>query len=120
MLEFLNSPPGEPMASAQPHPGLYLIVDFDWPAPVTSETADKARHLHTVLQGQLWIREVVAASGGVGGGPRSTWVFWLENYSALDRLLHDPSDEISKAYDNFFSAMPLVVDKVRDQVLFSK
>jgi hypothetical protein len=108
------------MTSEQIHPGLYLIVDFDWPEPLPSEAADKARHLHKVVQGQSWIREVVAASGGVGGGPRSTWIFWLENYPALDRLLHDPSDEISKAYIDFFSAMPLVVDKVRDQVVFRK
>lgn len=106
------------MTSEGSHPGLYLIVDFDWPEPLLPEAADKARHLHKVVQGQSWIREVVAASGGVGGGPRSTWIFWLENYAALDRLLHNPADEISKAYNNFFSAMPVVLDKVRDQVLF--
>lgn len=100
------------------HPGLYLIVDFDWPETITADTAQKARRLHEAVQSQSWILEVVAASGGVGGGPRSTWIFWLENYAALDRLLHNPSDEISKAYNDFFSAMPLVVDKVRDQVVF--
>lgn len=106
------------MTSEQTYPGLYLIVDFDWPELLLPEAADKARRLHKTVQGQSWIREVVAASGGVGGGPRSTWIFWLENYAALDRLLHDPSDEISKAYNDFFSAMPVIVDKVRDQVVF--
>jgi hypothetical protein len=106
------------MTSEGTQPGLYLIVDFDWPEPILTEAIDKARHLHKVLQGQSWIRETVAASGGVGGGPRSTWIFWLENYAALDRLLHHPVDEISKAYNDFFSAMPVVLDKVRDQVLF--
>ena len=104
--------------SENPHPGLYLMVEFDWPEPVTAEVAKKARHLHDVVQGRTWIRESVAASGGVGAGPRSLWIFWLENYAALDRLLHDSSDEVSQAYMECFSAMPVVVDKIRDEVVF--
>ncbi len=100
------------------HPGLYLIVDFDWPETVAAETVQKARRLHGAVQDQSWIREVVAASNGIGAGPRSTWIFWLENYAALDRLLHDSSNEISTAYVDFFSAMPNVVDKIREQVIF--
>jgi hypothetical protein len=104
--------------SEQKHQGIYLIVDFDWPSPFDAEDGKKARHLHDVLQNQTWIRENAAGSGGLGGGPSSIWVFWLENYAALDRLLHDKSDEVSKAYVEFFSAMPKVTEKIREEVHF--
>jgi hypothetical protein len=104
--------------SEQKHPGIYLIVEFDWPSPFNAEDGKKARHLHDVLQNQTWIRETVAGSGGLGEGPSSIWVFWLENYAALDRLLHDNSDEVSQAYMNFFSGMPKVADKIREEVVF--
>jgi hypothetical protein len=95
-----------------------LIVEFDWPNPVEKEVAQKAAHLHTVLQGQSWIQEVVAASGGLGGEHGSLWIFRLENYAALDRLFHDRSDEISQAYMGFFSKMSQVKDKIREEVIF--
>ena len=98
--------------------GIYLIVEFDWPNPLEKEVAQKAAHLHKVLQGQSWIREVVAASGGLGGEQGSLWIFRLENYAALDRLFHDQSDEISQAYMGFFSKMPHVKDKIREEVIF--
>ena len=105
--------------SEQKHPGIYLIVEFDWPSPVNAEDGEKARHLHDVLQNQqTWIRETVAGSGGLGAGPSSLWIFWLENYAALDRLLHDKDDEVSKAYLDFFLSMPRVTDKIREKVLF--
>jgi len=104
--------------SEQKHPGIYLIVEFDWPSPLNAEEGKKARHLHDVLQNKTWIRETVAGSGGLGEGPSSIWVFWLENYAALDRLLRDKSDEVSQAYMDFFSAMPKVVDKIREEVMF--
>lgn len=102
----------------QKHPGIYLIVEFDWPQPFTKEVGSKARRLHDVVQNQTWIRESVAGSGGLGEGPSSVWVFWLENYAALDRLLRDRSDEVSQAYVGFFSEMPKVVDKIREEVVF--
>ena len=104
--------------SEQKHPGIYLIVEFDWPSPVNAEVGKKARHLHDVVQNQAWIREMVAGSGGLGGGPSSIWVFWLENYAALDHLLRDKSDDVSRAYMDFLSAMPRVVDKIREEVVF--
>jgi len=104
--------------TGQKQPGIYLIVEFDWPRPVTGEDAEKARRLHDVIQNQTWIRESVAGSAGLGGGPGSIWIFWLENYAALDRLLHDTEDEVSKAYIEFFSAMPRVKDKIREEVVF--
>ena len=104
--------------SEKTRPGIYLIVEFDWPSPFNSEDGKKARHLHDVTQGQTWIHETVAGSGGLGEGPSSIWIFWLENYAALDRLLHDKEDEVSKAYVDFFSSMPKVVEKIREEVAF--
>ena len=105
--------------SEQKAPGIYLIVDFDWPNPMNPDAGKKAYHLHQVVQNQSWIREVAAASGGLGEGPSSVWVFWLENYAALDRLLRDESDEISQAYIDCFSTMSNVSDKIREEVAFS-
>jgi len=104
--------------TGQKHPGIYLIVEFDWPRPFTREDGDKARHLHDVIQNQSWIRESVAGSAGLGDGPGSIWIFRLENYAALDRLLHDRENEVSRAYVEFFSAMPRVIDKIREEVVF--
>lgn len=102
------------------HParGIYLIVEFDWPASIESEVVQKAAHLHKVLQDQTWIAEAVAASGGLGGDHGSLWIFWLESYACLDRLFHDRSNEVSQAYMDFFSRMPRVADKIREQVIF--
>ncbi|MEZ4713630.1 MAG: hypothetical protein R3A44_40960 [Caldilineaceae bacterium] len=104
--------------SESPKAGIYLIVDFQWPHPFDPAIGVKARKLHDVVQGQSWIREIMAASGGVGAGPAYTWVFWLENYAALDRLLRNAEDEICKAYVDFFSQMEQVSDKLRGEVLF--
>jgi len=101
-----------------PKAGIYLIIEFNWPEEFTQEQGKMARQLHDVVQGQTWIKEVVAASGGIGEGPSSVWVFWLENYAALDILLEERDNEICKAYLNFFSEMPLVNEKVRGEVLF--
>ena len=83
--------------SEQTSRGIYLIVEFDWPNPVETEVAQKAAHLHKMAQNQSWIREVVAA---------------------LDRLFHDRSNEVSQAYMGFFSRMPHVKDKIREEVIF--
>lgn len=98
--------------------GIYLIVEFSWPSPTEAELAQKAAHLHRVLQNRDWIQEVVAASGGLGGELGSLWIFRLENYAALDRLFHDRTDEVSQAYMDFFSRMPRIQDKIREEVLF--
>lgn len=99
-------------------PGIYLMIDFDWPKPSEVDHGKKARRLHDAVQGKTWIKEVVAASGGVGAGPQSSWIFWLADYAALDRLLRANEDEVSKAYRAFFSAMPRVVEKIREEVAF--
>lgn len=101
-----------------PKPGIYLCIDFDWPDDVTQEQAGKAYKLHTLTKDNTWIREVVAGSGGLGGTQGSTWIFWLENYAALDRLLRDKNDEISQTYTSFFSEMKNVTDKIREEVVF--
>ena len=98
--------------------GIYLIIDFDWPNPIQSDHAKLAHRLHDVVQGKTWINEVVAASGGVGGQQDSSWIFWLENYAALDKLLRDDGDEVAQAYKTFFSIMPFVTEKIREAVTF--
>lgn len=99
-------------------PGIYLIIDFEWPQPFNSTYLRRARELHDTVQKQPWVREVVAASGGIGPGPAYTWVFWLEDYAALERLLRSPEDEVAQAYRAFFANMAHVTDKVREEVLF--
>ncbi len=101
-----------------PTTGIYLFIEFDWPKPFEPEYGRKARKLHDVVQNQSWIKEVVAASGGLGSGPSSSWVFWLENYAALDRLLRNQEEEICQVYTSFFSDMPVVVERIREEVLF--
>lgn len=103
---------------SKPLAGIYLIVEFEWPRPFSQEHAQNARKLHDVLQDKDWIQEVVAASGGIGDGPPSVWIFWLPDYAALDRLFHDKEDPVSQAYSAFFSQMPVVHDKLREKVAF--
>jgi len=60
----------------------------------------------------------VAASNGVGAGPSSIWVLWLESYASLDRLLKDSGDPVAQAYSAFFSEMVDVRSSVREEVAF--
>jgi hypothetical protein len=102
----------------QPTAGIYLVVEFDWPSPFRTEDARRARALHDAVKGQGRIREVVAASHGIGDSPSSLWVFYLPSYAALDRLLRDSEDSVAKAYSAFFEEMPNVRSQVRQEVLF--
>ena len=98
---------------------VYLIVQFNWPRPFKPEYGALAKELHKTLQGQDWIEEVLAASGGIGTGPASVWIFKLPEYAALDRLLHDEGDSVVLAYQAFFTEMVDVEDVIREQVLFT-
>lgn len=98
--------------------GIYLFVEFEWAKPFQAEFGVKARALHTAVQEAGWIREVATASGGVGGGASSVWVFWLENYAALDRLLRSQEDAIGQAYRAFFAEMVMVTERVREEIQF--
>lgn len=99
-------------------PGIYLIIEFNWPQPFNLVDGPKARKLHDTIQSSTWIKEMVAASGGLGAGPSSLWIFWLQNYAALDKLFKAREDEVAKAYHDFFSNMPLVIERIRDEVAF--
>ena len=103
---------------SKPAVGIYLIVEFEWPRPFSQEQAQNARKLHDVVQDKDWIKEVVAASGGLGDGPPSIWIFWLPDYAALDRLLRVQEDPVSQAYTAFFGQMAVVKDKIREEVAF--
>lgn len=104
--------------STPSQPGIYVIIEFDWPQPFNPDHGRLAHKLHDVVEGKTWIREAVAASHGLGSGPSSIWVFWLEGYAALERLLRTPDDEVCKAYTEFFSLMPVVQQKIREAVVF--
>jgi hypothetical protein len=99
-------------------PGIYLVINFNWPEPFTAEHGKNARKLHEVVQDKSWISETLAASGGIGGNKGSMWIFWLENYAALDRLLHSKEDELAQAYRDFFSEMAAVEEYIREEVVF--
>ena len=99
--------------------GIFLVVQFNWPRPFQPEYGELARALHQVVQGQDWIQEVLAASGGVGAGPASLWIFKLGDYAALDRLFQDREDPVAQAYGAFFRQMEAVEDYVREEVRFS-
>jgi hypothetical protein len=98
------------MASST-NPGIFPFVDFDWPNPIQEEHGKKARKLHDVVQNRTWIKEM-------GAGPACTWIFWLEDYAALKKLLRNDEDEVAKAYRDFFAQMPVVAEKIREEVVF--
>lgn len=98
--------------------GIFLIVSFNFPRPYQPEYGEKILALHKAIKGVEWIEEVFAASGGVGSGPSSIWVFKLKNYGALDILLGN-EDEVSKAYLDFLNVMEDVQDMIREEVVFS-
>lgn len=100
-------------------PRIYLIVDFNFPRPFQPEYGEKAKALHEALSELDWIEEAFAASGGLGAGPASTWVFRLANYAALDRLFKG-EDPVSEAYQDFFNDMDNVEDKIREEVVFQR
>lgn len=51
--------------------GIYLVVDFEWSQTFEPKYGELARALHKSGQNKSWIREVLAASGGIGSGQSS-------------------------------------------------
>jgi len=99
-------------------PGIYLIVEFNWPRPFEPAHAKLARALHNAVQEAGWIQGIAAASGGIGAGPASVWIFRMEDYGAIDRLLRMPGDPVCDAYIAFITQMQDVEDRVREEVIF--
>jgi len=97
--------------------GIYLIVRFNFPKPFSPDFSEKAVALHRILDGQQWIEEVLTASGGIGGGSSSIWIFRLSNYAAIDRLLGG-DDPVSIAYTGFIGAMDDVEEIIREEIVF--
>ncbi|MEX1071203.1 MAG: hypothetical protein WEC37_01130 [Anaerolineales bacterium] len=98
--------------------GIYLIISFNWPSNFTKEMAQNAKKLHEAVLAASWIRETLAASGGIGSGASSLWAFWMEDYASLDRLLHNENDPVCQAYLAFFPSMVDVTENIREQVVF--
>ena len=93
----------------------YLIIEFDWPDSPTPE------HRKTVLTfrqaaGLADFEEILAASGGIGAGPSSLWIFRIESYATIDRL-RAPGN-LGKAYRDFGAAMCNVSERIREEVEF--
>lgn len=106
------------MASSANGQGIYLVIQFNWPDNLKPEHGEAAKSLHKQVVDSSWIEEILAASGGIGAGPSSLWIFRIEDYGSLDRLLHDQHDPVSGAYNEFFSQMVNVEEILREQVLF--
>lgn len=96
----------------------YFINWFDWPSTISEEMAKDAKELHRLVIEADWIEETIAASGGVGGELSSIWVFKLNGYGDLERLLHDYNDPICKQYHKFFNQMARMETMIRDKVIF--
>ncbi|MFW9777585.1 MAG: hypothetical protein ACFFE8_01945 [Candidatus Heimdallarchaeota archaeon] len=101
-------------------PGIYLIIEFDWPGHITPEIRKNASELHRVVEDEEWIREVAAGSSGIGGMASSIWIFWLRDYSSLDILLRDKKNAIHRAYMEFFEKMINVSDQIKEEIIFEK
>jgi hypothetical protein len=101
--------------------GLYLNVEFSWPATIDTEPdqVHAAVELHKAVQEADWIHGIFAATDGIGGDMDSMWVFWVPDYSSLDRLLNNKRDKVAKAYAHFFSKMSKMRTKIREEVIFS-
>ena len=97
---------------------IYLIVNFNFPKPFKPEYGELVSILHQLLDADDWIEDVLTASGGIGGGPPSIWVFKLMDYASLDRLFRG-GEAILKAYFEFFRVMDDVEDIIREEVIFS-
>ena len=106
------------MAGSDNGQGIYLVIQFNWPDTFKPEYGEAAKALHQQVVDSSWIEEVLAASGGIGAGPSSLWIFRIEDYGSLDRLLHAQDDPVSSAYNEFFSQMVNVEEILREQVLF--
>jgi hypothetical protein len=98
--------------------GIYLFVYFDWPKQITDDVIQGALQLHKLTNECDWIKESIAASDGVGSEFSSVWVFWLENYGALDKLFRDKDNEINQVYTMFFTKMRKVKTHVKEKVIF--
>jgi hypothetical protein len=99
-------------------PGILLIVDFDWPQPFEKEHAQKAWALHDAIVASDWVVDLAAGAGGVGAGQSSIWVFRLDGYAALDRLMREREDPVCRAYMDCFGIMENVAERVREEVIF--
>ncbi|MDX1436470.1 MAG: hypothetical protein R3335_06655 [Anaerolineales bacterium] len=98
--------------------GIYLIVQFNFPTPFFPEVGQKAKRLHAACQSSDWIENILTASGGIGPGPSSIWIFKLNSYASLD-LLFDRENDASKAYIDFFTSVEDVAEIIRDEVVFT-
>ena len=77
--------------------------------------------MHETVRKNDWIDDPVVAYGGVGNGLPCMWIFSLESYAFLDKLLHPTKNEhndVAIAYSNFFNQMKTVKSKIKHEVQF--
>ncbi len=109
------------MSNNTQKPGVYLIVEFDWPKEEKPEMYKAAGNLHRTVQETEWIEEIFAGFGGIGAGKASIWVFKMKQYAELDKLVNSynsDQNEVSSAYSAFFNLMINVEEKIREEVVF--
>ena len=109
------------MLTENQKPGIFLILEFDWPREETPDMYKAAGNLHNKVQKTDWIEEIFAGFGGIGSGKASIWVFKMSTYADLDKLLNSyklDQNEVSKAYSKFFKLMINVEEKIRQEVVF--
>src|SRR2546422_3126377 len=102
-----------------PAPGIILFVEFAWPRPFVPDHGTLASQLHAAVAKHAWLREIVAASGGVGGRPSSPRGFLLPGYAARAppfRLAEGPGGQ---AHPALFSGIDNGSANPREGVLFS-
>ncbi|OLS28641.1 MAG: hypothetical protein HeimC2_05280 [Candidatus Heimdallarchaeota archaeon LC_2] len=109
------------MTSEKQTPGIFLILEFDWPKEKTPEMYEAARNLHNMISKAEWVEEIFAGFGGIGAGKASIWGFKMSKYADLDKLVNSyrqDQNEVSRAYSNFFKLMINVEEKIREEVVF--
>jgi len=96
---------------------LYLIIEFDWPEPITKELASTVRNFHDIIKSEDWIQATVAASGGIGGDYSSLWVFEIQNYATLDKFFHG-TNPVTENFPKWADLMTKMKISVKEKVKF--
>jgi len=100
-------------------PGIFLIVEFDWPNPTPPAMYQAAASIHRSLKQSIWMQEVLGGFGGIGSNYQSIWIFKFANFADIDILLNNTSDRAEvKVYSSFFDNMKNVKTIIKQEVTF--
>ena len=100
-------------------PGIFLIVEFDWPSPTPPALFQAAASLHKTLERSIWMQEILGGFGGIGSHYQSIWIFKFSNFADIDILLENGNErEEVEAYSAFFDNMKNVKTIIKQEVTF--